>query len=90
MLQFVPSPVYIRSGEMGQLDASESIGQDLSFSWSGAGTNPVLSSTSDPNPTFTAPKITSVEQEYKYNLTVKNSAQETDTIEVRVVVRRSL
>eukprot|EP00039_Didymoeca_costata_P010915 m.148716 g.148716 ORF g.148716 m.148716 type:complete len:944 (+) comp15003_c0_seq4:44-2875(+) len=86
----IASNVYIRSGEMGQLDASESIGQDLSFSWSGAGTNPVLSSTSDPNPTFTAPKITSVEQEYKYNLTVKNSAQETDTIEVRVVVRRIL
>lgn len=82
--------VYAKSGQaLVQLNGGDSIGgPHLRFLWSGSASNPSLSSKTVATPTFTAPLISAGETEFKYTLTVTDSEGDSDSTQVRVVVRK--
>ena len=86
----VATNLYLHSGEEAQLDGQQSVGQNLTFVWSGPAANPKLSSATSANPTFTAPVVavgTTTEIKYTLTVTAGGASGSADTMEVRIVVR---
>jgi hypothetical protein len=81
--------IYAKAGQAAvQLNGGDSIGPaPLRFLWSGSASNPRLSSNTVAKPTFTAPLISAGEMEFKYTLTVTGPEGDSDSTQVRVVIR---